>query len=122
MSSGIALPPLRLTAEQILECRLVANRVEVGVPPRHLATALPHLDRPAEVLDGLGGFARQALAAGRVVGELSVVGVVLDQLAALVRRFGVPAGVERGRTEPQTSGPGRWIESGSPTHGCRHES
>ena len=68
-----ALPALRLTAEQILE-RLVANRVEVGVPPCHLSRALPHLDRAAEVLDGVCGLARQALAAGRVVVELSVVG------------------------------------------------
>jgi hypothetical protein len=36
-------------ARQLLETRLVAGRVEVGVPSRHLAKSLPHRHRPAEV-------------------------------------------------------------------------
>jgi hypothetical protein len=37
----------RLAADQLLEHGLVADWIEVGVLFRHLATALPHLDRMA---------------------------------------------------------------------------
>ena len=36
-----------LAADQLLERGLLANRIEIGVPLRHLATALPHVDRLA---------------------------------------------------------------------------
>ncbi|MFN2471368.1 MAG: hypothetical protein ABR583_10385 [Gaiellaceae bacterium] len=36
-----------LAADQFLESGLVPDRIEVGVPLRHVATALPHVDRPA---------------------------------------------------------------------------
>src|SRR5206468_11469722 len=50
-------------ADQLLECGLVANRIEVRVLLRHVPAALPHLDRPPKVPDGLVGLTREALAA-----------------------------------------------------------
>ena len=61
-------------------------------PRRHLATALPDVDRPAEVLDRVGRPAGEALAAGRVVVEVALVGMGFDQLDGPVRRVRVPAG------------------------------
>jgi uncharacterized glyoxalase superfamily protein PhnB len=40
---------------------LRADRIEVGVVSGHLAAAFPHVDRPAEVFDGVGRLAREAL-------------------------------------------------------------
>src|SRR5919198_991708 len=40
---------------QLLEGGLVADRIEVGVLLRQVATALPHVDRLPEVLDSVGG-------------------------------------------------------------------
>jgi hypothetical protein len=82
--------------DQLLETGLVANRIEVGVLSRHLAKALPHVDRAAEVPDRVGRPTREALAARNVVVEVRLVGTSLDELAARVRCLRVPAGfVER---------------------------
>lgn len=78
-------------ADQGLESGLVADRVEVGVPDCHVATALPHLDRPAEVLDGVGSPAREVLAAGHVVVEVRLIRAGLDQLTAPAASAYLPA-------------------------------
>src|SRR5256885_10550166 len=83
-------------ANRVLECGLVANRIEVRVLLRHVPAALPHLDRPPKVPDGLVGLTREALAARHVVVEVRLVGALLDELPAPQRRVRVPAGlVER---------------------------
>jgi hypothetical protein len=92
-----------LAADQLLKRGLVADRVEVGVPLRHVATTLPHVNRLAEVLYGVGRPAREALAARHVVVEVPLVGAGLNEFAAPVRRLRVPPGVvERSpRVSPQ---------------------
>ena len=87
---------------QLLECGLAANRVEVRVPSRHVATAVPHLDRPAEVLHGFGRLPGEAFAARHVVEEIRLVGAGLEELAAPLRRLRVlPSLVERAHRIPQ---------------------
>ena len=96
---------LCLAGDQVLEGGLVPDRIEVGVLLRHVATALPHVGRPAEVLDGVCCSAREALAARHVVVEVRLVGVGLDELEARVGRLRVPAGVvERSRRFPPQFG------------------
>src|SRR5689334_5850075 len=85
-------PPLRL-ADQLLEARLVADRVEVGVAGGVLAEPLRPFDGRAEVLHGVGLVARQALAAGEVVVQQRRVGLRLEQLPAPRHELGVVAGL-----------------------------
>src|SRR3954449_11772877 len=51
------------------ERRVVPDRVEVAVAPRHVAAPIPDGDRRAEVVDGVLRTAGEALAAGGVVVE-----------------------------------------------------
>ena len=41
--------------DEFLEGRLVADGIEVGVAVSHFAAALPHVDRLAQVVEGVGG-------------------------------------------------------------------
>ena len=82
--------------EQFVHRGLASDRVEVRVPARHLAAAVPQVDRLAEVLDGAVRLAREALAARHVVEEVRLARMGLEQLAALARRLGVLA--DRGPT------------------------
>jgi hypothetical protein len=57
-------PPVHLVlSDECLRARLGTHRVEVRVALGHLAAAVPHVDRLAEMLDGVGRLAREALAA-----------------------------------------------------------
>lgn len=42
-----------LAADQAPESAIVADRIEVGVALCHVATAVPQVDRAADVLDGM---------------------------------------------------------------------
>lgn len=74
-------------APSVREGGLIANRIQVGVLRRHVATALRHVDRLPEMLDRVGCSTGEALTAGDVVEELRLVGGRLDELAPPVRRL-----------------------------------
>src|SRR5438105_14871555 len=104
-SAGASVVDMR-SADQLPERGLLADRIEVRVLLRQLATALPHVDRLAEVLDRIGRPAREALAARDVVVEVPLVWPGLDELAASVCRLRVFAGLDQSsrRVPPQLRG------------------
>jgi hypothetical protein len=55
--------PFELTADHAPGRRIFANRIEARVIARHLVEAVPHLDCPLEVSDGIRCLAGEALAA-----------------------------------------------------------
>src|SRR5262249_8846030 len=75
--------PERL-ADERLERRLAADRIEVGVARGERPEAVRAVDREPEVLDRVGLPARQAFAARDVVERPGVLGIRLDQLASPV--------------------------------------
>src|SRR3954451_3915187 len=88
-------------ANQLLELRLLADRIEVRISGRERAEPLRPLDRAAKVLDRIGRPPGEALAARDVVEQAGVLGVLLDQFPATIRRLVVLAGlVERGDRQP----------------------
>src|SRR5215831_10576488 len=76
-------------ADELLERRLAADRVEVRVGLRKLAKIFRPSDRGAEVLDRVGGASREALVASEVVEQHRGLGINLSQLAGPVGRLGV---------------------------------
>ena len=68
-----------LVADQLPECRIVADRVEVRIVLREPAKLLRHVDRLPEVVERVSGPARQALAAGEVVEQQGVPRRSFDQ-------------------------------------------
>src|SRR5215210_488162 len=89
-------------ADDLLEGRLVADRVEVRVLRRVPAKLLGTVSRVPEVLDRVVRPAGERLAAGEVVEQQRVLRVGLGQLASAVGGRGVLAGlVERRDLHPE---------------------
>jgi len=68
--------------DELLEGRLLADRIEVRVPLRVVAELLELVDRLPEVLDRVGRAAREGLAASEVVQRRGVLRIGLDQLTS----------------------------------------
>ena len=83
-------------ADELLERRLVPDRVEVGVPGGELAGQLRPLDRAPQMLDRVGLSPGEALAAREVVGQQRVLGVGVDDGPRAVGGLGVLARLVEG--------------------------
>src|SRR4051794_8575886 len=88
--------------DQLLERRLIADRIEVRIILCVRPTPLRAVDCETEVLDRVGRPAREALATGEVVEQPGVLRMSLDELASALGRLGVLAGaVERVQRRPE---------------------
>src|SRR4051812_37615871 len=87
---------------ELLERRLVADRVEVGVIGRQRPEARCPVDRVLEVLDGVGPPPGEALAARQVVGQVGVLRMGRDELGTAVGDLlELPGLVERVERRPK---------------------
>src|SRR6185312_3701818 len=90
-----------LSADELLERGLIPDRVEVRIVGRQRAKRLRSVDRDPKMLDRFFGLPREALAAGDVVEQAAVLGMLLEQRASAVGRLGVlPGRIERVQRGP----------------------
>src|SRR4051812_8309946 len=98
-----------VAAYELLESRLVADRIEVGVLLGVGAVAVGSLDRGSKVLDCVLGSTDEALAAGDVVEQPGIPGVRVQQLPPALDHLVVPTRLVEGVERPPDRPRGRLV-------------